>query len=108
MYDVSNYVCGLNVYDQEFTEEEIRQLYDFRDIIFTYGYTVDNLSCFIEENFKKVGYRLFLALKLDINNLGVMILCESDRRIINIIHKRCNEINNKNSGCSNIIITGDF
>ena len=79
------------IYDQEFSNEEIREAIDFSDIMRTYGYKEESLVDFLPDKLK-TGHRLFIAMNLNVSDLSIMAFSEKDKRISYIIKKRSSEL----------------
>jgi len=83
---------------QEFTWEEARQAQDFADLVESYGITdPDQLSMFLTDDLPK-GVKLYLAVNVPQDQLGVVLLNEDDQRILEVAKERCNRENNQSSG----------
>ncbi len=80
----------LKVRGQEFTTDEARQALDFYDTVSNYSIDPTDLKGFLIENVK-LGHRLFMAEFMPIDDLGVLLLSEEDRRLIQIAKDRCNK-----------------
>lgn len=91
------------LFDQKFTTQELREASDLADVLDSYGADKSMLSSFIREDMK-LGHRLFMAMNLPTDELGVMVLREDDRRITHILKERIGEINRTEAGHPNIII----
>ena len=83
---------------QEFTPEEIMQANDFADVIRIYSYNEEDLKDFLDEKDIKTGHKIYLAEKMPIDDLGILLLSEEDERIIKIAQNRCDEEFKTNDG----------
>jgi len=72
-----------------------RQAADFADVIAGYGLEPEDLTDFAEENLE-VGQRLFLAMSLPIEDMGMFLLSEKERVVIDVVKARLAE--NRNGG----------
>ncbi len=81
-----------NLYGQNFETITIKQAMDMYDIVNNYGLNEEALSTFIREDIN-IGCRLFLAMNLKSDSLGIMLMKEDDERIINVIKERLKDLN---------------
>lgn len=98
-----------NIYNQSFTQEEVREAIDFRDISEMWNLQEieeDFLTDLLKENLS-VGKRLYLAMYLPFEKLGYMMLMETDKRLTHIIKRRCEDNKIKEDGRSKIILPGE-
>lgn len=85
------------------TKQELREASDFADVLNDYCVGEEMFSSFVREDLK-LGYRLFLAMNLPIDLLGILILKEDDERITRILKKRIEEINKTDRKYPNIVL----
>lgn len=83
---------------EEFTAEEMREYRDFADLMRSYGVCPEMLKDFVGERPLKVGHCLFLALHLPVDDLGIALLAEDDRRVTRIAKARCEEARLEETG----------
>ena len=84
---------------QNFEHEEARQAADFADLMESYGFSQDyevidpqELIDFLDDAHDlPVGARLWLAEKLPIETLGVVMLGEDDDRVMRVAKDRCQD-----------------
>jgi len=91
------------LYDQEFSPDEIADALVFADIFSSYNLTVDFVKTFVAEDLK-VGHRLFLAMNLEPDVLGVICMREDDDRIMRVAKARCGEEIIESDGRSAILM----
>jgi hypothetical protein len=84
----------LLVRGHEFSDEEARQAADFSDVVDSYGLEPEELKTFVHERDLKLGVKLYLAEKMPVHDLGVLLLGEEDPRLIAIAQERCSQDRN--------------
>lgn len=72
-----------------------KQAADFADVVESYGLEPEDLSDFADEDLE-IGQRLFLAMMLPIDDMGIFLLSETEGVVIKVAKKRLEE--NKNGG----------
>jgi len=77
----------LKVRGQEFTRDEARQALDFSDTMSNFYVQPEDLKAFHAEGLK-LGHRLFMAEMMPIDDIGVALFGEEDKRIISIATER--------------------
>lgn len=95
-----------SLYNQKFTVQELREASDLADVLDSYGADISMLSSFVREGMK-LGHRLFMAMNLPIESLGVLVLKEDDDRITHVLKERIGSINREKDGRSSIILLGE-
>ena len=95
------------LFGQQFTPEELAEARDMRDIVKSYNIPEDMLESFVAESGLKVGQRLFLAMNMPVNQLGVICMKEDDDRIMKVAKARCGEINREEEGRPHIFLPGE-
>ena len=95
------------LHGQEFNPQELREARDMWDIVANFGLSEDMLKTFVSEKGLKVGQRLFLAMNMPIDQLGVICLNEDDDRIMKVAKARCGDINREADGRSHIFLPGE-
>jgi len=89
------------VHGVEFSIEEAREASDFEEVLFNFGFDADrafNDLGLSEFHNLPVGKRLFLAEKVSVDNMTVMILVDPDPRIRKVIENRLEEYRLEESG----------
>lgn len=94
------------LYDQNFTQAELREAADFGDCLASYNVSEDVMKEFIRDDMK-LGQRLYLIINLPQNELGVMAMREPDDRLVHIIKLRCAELKMEADGRKSIILPGE-
>jgi len=95
------------LYGRKFEHNEIREACDIFDLLrYFCEDKPEMLPSFVRENMK-LGHRLFMAMNLEPDDLGVLVLREEDDRIVHVIKERCAELNRQKQGRSNIILPGE-
>jgi hypothetical protein len=96
-----------NAYGQEFTPEELKDARDFHDLAGAYCLDNEWLMAFLNERKLRLGHRLYLAMMLEPDQLGIICLKDDDDRIVKIAKARCGEIEREKDGRSSIILPGE-
>jgi len=84
-------------------EVTVRQAADFYDLSESYGLEPEDLIDFVDEEFN-LGQRLFLAVSLPIDEMGIFLLTEEDRLIIDVAKARLAE---SRKGDRTILLPGE-
>jgi hypothetical protein len=95
------------LFGQKFEPGELTDARDMRDIVMSYGCPDDMLESFVREDGLKTGQRLFLAMNMPPDQLGVICLREDDDRIMKVAKARCGDLNREADGRSMIVMPGE-
>jgi len=95
------------VYGQKFTPAELKDARDFHDLATSYCMDNEFLMAYLTERKPRVGHRLYLAMRLDYEQLGIICFKDDDDRIVIVAKERSAEMEREQGGRSSIILPGD-
>ena len=85
------------IYGQEFTDKEVRQMQNFSDLAKSYFLAPEQLIDYLD-CCKNLGGRLYIAVKVPVEQLGSLLLQMQEPRLIAVIKKRLEEERLEESG----------
>jgi hypothetical protein len=95
------------LHGQEFTPQEVRDARDFHDVAGAYCLDTEMLTAFMLERKLRVGHRLYLAMTLQPDQLGVLCLKDLDDRVVKVAKARCGELDREKDGRTSILLPGE-